>query len=268
MREDLSRDLMPGPGEGIDPVEMAKRDQRKTLPKRFYKEASGQASPQGFALVLDGRPALTPARNRLVVPTAGLMTHLAAEWNAQHETLDPATMPITRILNSALDGVAREPGPVRDEIIKYAGTDLLVYRAGDPRQLVEDQAKAWDPVLEWAQKVHSINFALAEGVMHVAQAPAALAAFGLALDGVVGQSEGAFLRLAALHVVTTLTGSALLALALGAGHIDAHCVWQAAQVDEDFQMRAWGLDMQAVQRQKGRQIELEAAALILSQCPV
>ena len=268
MREDLTRDLLPGPGEGIDPVEMARRDQRKTLPKRFYKEAGFEPVEQGFGLVLDGRPALTPARNRLVVPTQSLMQALVAEWNDQAETIDPATMPLTRILNSALDGVAHELGPVRDEILKYAGTDLLVYRAGDPQQLVEDQAKAWDPILAWAQSEHAIHLTLAEGVMHVQQAPAALAAFERALDGAIGQSPTALLRLSGLHVVTTLTGSALLALALGTGHLEPAAVWQAAQVDEDFQMRAWGVDMQAMQRLKRRQIELEAAALILAHCPV
>jgi chaperone required for assembly of F1-ATPase len=139
MREDLTRDLLPGPGEGIDPVEMARRDQRKTLPKRFYKEAGSEPVEHGFGLLLDGRPALTPARNRLVVPTQSLMQALVGEWNGQTETIDPATMPLTRILNSALDGVARELGPVRDEILKYAGTDLLVYRAGEPQHLVEEQ---------------------------------------------------------------------------------------------------------------------------------
>lgn len=267
MREDLTRDLLPGPGEGIDPVEMAKRDQRKTLPKRFYKEAAWETHGEGFALVLDGRPALTPARNRLAMPSLGLVQAVAAEWNAQADTIDPATMPLSKIINSALDGVAREPGPVRDEIIKYAGTDLLVYRAGDPRQLVEDQARLWDPVLNWAHQVHGISFVLAEGIMHVEQAPEALAAFGRALEGAIGQSQAALLHLTGLHVVTTLTGSALLALALGTGRMDATSVWRAAQVDEDFQMRAWGVDMQAAERQRRRQVELEAAALVLSHCP-
>ena len=260
MTEDLSKALLPGPGEAIDPVALARRDQKKHLPRRFWKD-TGVADDNGrFALTLDGRRAKTPGRADLSVPTRELAQAMADEWEAQGEFIDPAAMPLTRIVNSALDGVAREMAATLDEVVKYAGSDLLFYRAGDPASLVAEQAAAWDPVLDWLRERHGARFVLSEGITFVAQPEASLAAVRRALEAFVGEGEAAPLRLAGLHVMTTLTGSALLALAVAEGFHDAPGAWKAAHVDEDFQMRAWGADDEALARRERRWREMEAAA--------
>ena len=263
MSEDLSKALLPSSGEAIDPAEMARRDLRKNLPKRFYKAAGVAVDGGRFALALDGRPALTPARNRLAVPSQDLARAMADEWSAQGEVIEPAGMPLTRIVNSALDGVAGQMQTVGAEVAKYAQSDLLCYRAGSPQNLVAEQAAAWDPVLAWVRQAHGARFILAEGVMHVAQPEAALAAVRRAIDEVVATGEAAPLRLAALHTVTTWTGSALLALAVAQGHLSAADAWRVAHVDEDFQMRAWGEDMESLARRAQRWTQMKAAAQIL-----
>ncbi len=70
-------------------------------------------------------------------------------------------------------------------------------------------------------------------------------------------------RLGALNVVTTLTGSALLALALAAGRLTADEAWAAAHVDEDWNMEFWGRDELALQRRAYRFAEMAAAAGVL-----
>lgn len=260
---DLQRDLLPGPGEKLDPAELARRDQKKHLPRRFWKE-TGVAQENGrFALTLDGRRAKTPAKNDLAVPDRALADALAAEWDAQGELIDPSAMPLTRIVNSALDGVARDMSATLDEVAKYAGSDLLFYRAGDPASLVAEQAAAWDPVLDWARERHGARFVLSEGITFATQPEASLAAVRGALETAVGEDASAPLRLAALHVMTTLTGSALLALAVAEGFLDAASAWAAAHVDEDFQMRAWGQDADAMARRERRWLEMQAAATLL-----
>lgn len=257
MRDDLTSDLTPGPGEIPDPKELARRDLVKHLPKRFYAEASVGEREGSFALLLDGRGAKTPGRAPLAHASRVLMEAVAAEWSAQTELIDPATMPVTRILNSAFDGVSREMEAVRAEIVKYSGSDLLTYRGGEPASLVEAENAAWNPVLDWARETLGARFALAEGVMFVAQPEDAVAAVAAAVDAFDDPA-----RLAGLHVMTTLTGSALLALAVARGFLTAEAAWAAAHVDEDHQMRLWGADEEALARRARRWDDMKAAALV------
>jgi chaperone required for assembly of F1-ATPase len=240
----------------LDPTESARRNMRPNLRARFYKEATAGDGPGGFQVLLDGRPVRTPARNVLAAPVQSLAEALAAEWNAQAEKVDPAKMPLTRLANSIIDGVAPSPAPVAQEIEQYLGTDLLFYRAEGPPGLLESQRRHWDPIVEWARDTLGARFVLVEGVMHMAQPPEALASASAAIPKNAWQ-------LGALNVVTTITGSALLALALAAGRITVDDARAAAHVDEDWQMDFWGRDELALQRRAYRFAEMTAAARVL-----
>src|ERR1043165_4499503 len=188
----------------LDPTESARRNMRPQLRRRFYQRAHvGDAAP--FAILLDNRPVRTPAGNALALPSRALGEAVAAEWDAQQERIDPAVMPLTRLVNAIIDGVAMAPAPVADEVAKYLGSDLLCYRADTPAGLVARQAQHWDPILDWAREALGARFVLAEGVVFVAQPESALSAARAAIPADPW-------RLGAAHVVTTLTGSALLAL--------------------------------------------------------
>jgi chaperone required for assembly of F1-ATPase len=179
---------------------------------------------------------------------------LADEWSAQNETIDPAAMPLTRIVNSAIDGVAFRLDATVDEIVKYAGADLVCYRAAGPRMLNEAQATAWDPILAFAREKLGAHFISTEDVVFVEQPEPARAAVKEAIV------QAAPFALAALHVMTTLTGSVLLALAVAHGALTPAEGWTAAHVDEDFEMRAWGEDADALQRRARQWREMNAAA--------
>lgn len=223
-------------------------------PRRFYSEAAVAARDDGHAVLLDGRPVRTPARNPLVLPGAALAEAVAGEWRAQGASIDPASMPLTRLVNSALDGVAAAMAEVRADIARHAGTDLLCYRAEGPQGLVARQAACWDPVLAWARDALGAHLVLAEGIMHVAQPPAALAR----IDAELARHDA--FGLAALHAMTTLTGSGLLALAVTHGRLSAEDAWRAAHVDEDWQIGQWGADPEAMARHEARWREMAAAA--------
>ncbi|WP_026381027.1 ATP12 family chaperone protein [Afifella pfennigii] len=246
------------PKSDDNPILKAQRLSAPVLPKRFYKRAEAVETPYGFELRLDGRAARTPAKRPLAVPHSGLGEELAGEWNAQGERIDPATMPLTRLANVAIDGVADEMEAVRGEIAAYAGTDLVFYRAGEPEELVERQRRAWDPVLDWARERFDTPFVLVEGVMPVEQPQETRAAVSGALAA-YGEPFG----LAALHTATTLTGSALIGLALAEGALSPDAAWAAAHVDEDFNISQWGEDFEARQRREARQKEFNAACLVL-----
>jgi chaperone required for assembly of F1-ATPase len=240
-----------------DPIEAARRAMRPPLPRRFYRQAGVEEAEGGFRLVLDGRPVRTQARRFLVAPSRALAEALAAEWDAQGEMIDPATMPLTRLANSIIDGVVTAPAPVAAEIEKYLGSDLLFYRAEGSQALVEHQARRWDPVLAWAREALGARFVLAQGIVHTAQPPAAIAAARAAIPGDPW-------RLGAVHAITTLTGSALIALAHLHGHLTADDAWDAAHVDEDWNMEQWGRDDIALERRAARRAEMHAAATILA----
>lgn len=263
MREDLARSPPSPDGETLDPIELARRDQAKSAPRRFYKTVGVVAEGDLFALVLDGKRARTPARNVVATPARQLSEALAAEWSAQGEFINRADMPLTRLVNSALDNVAGEIAATIAEVVKYAGSDLLCYRASEPAALAREQAENWDHILAWASERLGARFNLAEGVIFVEQPAASLAAIAEAVNGLVGVGHAAPLRAAALNVVTTLTGSAILALAVASGRVSAQDAWNVAHIDEDFQIRAWGQDAQALARRMGRWREMEAAALAL-----
>ena len=241
-----------------NPVAAAQRAMRPQLRRRFYERPGISATDGGFALELDGKPVRTPARRLLAAPTEALAQALVAEWDAQRELVDPAKMPLTRLANAVIDGVADNAAPVADEIEKYLASDLLFYRANGPKRLVARQAEQWDPVLQWAADALGARFAATEGVTHVVQPSPALAAAGEAIP----RSDP--WRLGALHSVTTLTGSALLALALLHGRLSADAAWTAAHIDEDWNMEQWGSDALALERRAHRRAEFDAAAAIMN----
>src|SRR5947209_8751350 len=242
--------------EPLDPTEAARRNLRPKLRKRFYQAATvGEGAP--YPILLDGRAVKTPAGNTLAAPTRSLAQAIAAEWDAQGERIDPASMPLTRLANTVIDGVAPTPEPVIQEMAKYLGSDLVCYRASTPGGLVAKQAQHWDPILAWTRETHGARFMLSEGVMFVEQP-----------EGAVEAARGAIppdpWRLGAISLITTLTGSALIALAVASGQLSVDDAWAAAHVDEDWNMDFWGRDELAMQRRAARFADMQAAATVLS----
>lgn len=237
-----------------DPVRRTQAQMKQALPKRFYKDVAAVDTPDGFVIQLDGRPVRTPGKALLALPSRNAAELVVAEFAAQQEVIDPVSMPVLRIVNSAIDGVAPDMQAVLEDIIRYSGSDLVCYRSDAPQALVSRQASAWDPVLGWARSALGAQFFLAEGVMHVTQPQGSLDAVGSWLR----QRQDPF-WLASIHVMTTLTGSALLALAADAGVLASDQIWAAAHVDEDWNSEQWGEDDEAVARRQARYRDFSAA---------
>jgi len=253
MRDSFTRNVQDPP---IDPLEAARRATRPQRVRRFYASAAVGEDDKGFAVLLDGRPAKTPAQQPLVAPTRALAEAIATEWANQNDVVDPAHMPLTRLSNSIIDGVAKAPAPVAAQVAAYLDSDMLCYRADAPEGLVARQAEHWDPIIAWARDVLGAAFIVSRGVMFVAQPDAALrqARAAIPVDP---------WRLGAMYTITTLTGSALLALAILRRRLDVDQAWRAAHVDEDWNMELWGRDQMALERRAFRFAEMQAAAVLL-----
>ncbi|PBB85795.1 MULTISPECIES: ATP12 family chaperone protein [unclassified Mesorhizobium] len=241
-----------------DPVRRAQIQMKTPLPKRFYKTVSVVPVEKGFAVHLDGKSVRTPGKAPLAVPTEKAAVLVADEFSAQGDVIDPVTMPVMRLVNTALDGVASDPQAVLEDVLRFASSDLLCYRADGPQGLVERQNRFWDPVLDWARSKLGARFNLAEGIIHIEQPRETIAVLGAHL---AQRTEP--LRLAAIHVMTSLTGSALLALAVDFGELDGEQAWAAAHVDEDWQIEHWGQDAEAVARRAARKRDMMAAVSLL-----
>lgn len=240
-----------------DPVKRAQIQMRQPLPKRFYKDVTVTQVDDGFSVQLDGKPVRTPGKALLAVPTQPAAELLAAEFDAQQETINPVSMPVVRLVNTAIDGVATDLQAVLEDVMRFSGSDLVCYRADAPQELVQRQADAWDPILDWAQTTLGARFILGEGIMHVAQPREAVSAVGIWLK----QREDAF-RLSSIHLMTSLTGSALIALAVEAGAISPDEGWKIAHVDEDWTNEHWGEDAEATARRIARRKDFDAAVAL------
>lgn len=225
--------------------------------KRFYKEVTVGHSEAGHAILLDGRPIKTPASRPLAAPTKALAEAVAAEWRAQETEIVPDAMPLTKALNTALDRIAPQRDAVIDDLAKYAGTDLLSYRAEHPADLVRRQADAWDKWLDWAATRYGVRLAVVGGVTHVAQPADALARVRTA---VAAYDD---FHLVALNTAITITGSAILGLAFAEGALTAKDMFDAARVDERFQIEQWGTDAEAESVAARRLADLESAESFL-----
>lgn len=245
--------------ERVDPTESARRNMR-ALKRRFYTDVRVADGPAGFSVMLDGRPIRTPARRAVAAPRRPLAETIADEWRAQAAFIDPAGMPMTRLANTIIDGVAAAQDEVVGEIVKYLGSDLMCYRAATPEGLVARQSQHWDPILAWARATLGAEFETVTGITYVRQSEHAIARAGAAIPRDPW-------RLGAVHVVTTLTGSALIALALANGDIGLDAAWTAAHVDEDWNMDFWGRDELGLKRRAYRFSEMTAAAHVLVDLP-
>src|SRR6266478_996232 len=239
-----------------DPEEAVRRTTHAPRRRRFYARAGVVEATDGFAITLDDKPVRTPSGRPLVAPNREIADGIVAEWDAQQEIIDPLTMPLTRFANTVIDAVVDRVEAVADDVAKYFGSDLLFYRAGHPEALVAREAAHWDPIVFWAADALGAHFILAEGIVHVRQPDSAITAVRAALPTNPWS-------IAALHVVTTLTGSALLALALMRGVIDQDQAWAAAHVDEDWNIEQWGGDEEVATRRAARLVDFRAAATIL-----
>lgn len=225
--------------------------------KRFWTDAIAVAGGEGWQVHLDGRTLRTPAKAPLVVPTRALAEALAAEWQAQGETVLPETMPLTRAANSAIDKVTPQQAEVVDMLAAYAETDLLCHRAGAPADLARRQAEAWDPLLDWAATTFDAPLVPVTGIIASRQPPESLARL---------RAEVAALdpfRLTAFHDLVALSGSLVLALAALGRLRPPEALWAASRIDEDWQERLWGRDEEAAETAEIRRRAFLQAVVLL-----
>lgn len=241
-------------GKATSPEASAQEKMRPQRLKRFYKEVSVEAVDENFTVLLDGRSIKTPGKNQILFQTKKAAELFAEEWEKQVDEINPLEMPITRIVNTAIDGVSLDPQAVLEDVVKFAASDLLCYRVTEPEKLVTLQRERWDPILDWVFEAIGAHFELGEGIVHVVQPTQSIAKFSAHIS-----KFNEPMILACLHTCTTLSGSSLIAVALFDKFLDVDSAWKAAHLDEDFNISQWGEDYEAAKRREQRFKEFQAA---------
>lgn len=222
--------------------------------KRFWKTVEVSRLSEGHAVMLDGRMLKTPGKQDLVLPTHAVAELVAAEWRAQSDVIDPEVMPATRAANSAIDKVRGQKAEVTGLLAAYGDSDLVCYRAEGPEALLMREARAWDPILDWAAHRFGIRPLCHTGVMHAPQPEALLVGLHADVDRL-----DAF-ELTALHDLVAMSGSLLLALAVIDRFDTPETLWRLSRVDEDWQAEQWGTDEEAENLAEARKQSFLAAA--------
>ena len=226
--------------------------------KRLYKKAEAVPAANGHGIALDGRLVKTPGKHDLIVPSLPLATAIAAEWRAQQDEIRREAMPLTRLGGAAIDrGDARRDAVVR-QVAHYAGTDLVCYRATHPPALAALQHAVWQPLIDWAVERYGAPLAVTTGVIPASQPAASLAVFA---ELVAAHDD---FQLTALHAATAACGSLVIALALLEERLDADQAFAASQLDESFQIEAWGEDAEQAERRAALAAEIVTAARFVS----
>lgn len=225
---------------------------------RFYKNASVVAESGGFRILLDGRPVRTPAKAVLELPTLAAAEAIAAEWQAQGDKINPASMPLTRMANTAIDRMPEHRDATIDEILAYAGSDLLCYRAEAPDSLAARQAAAFDPLLDWLDHAYGVRLKVTYNITHVTQDTESLARLRKVIAGCDN------FTLVALSSITNLAGSAVIGLAVLQGRLSGLEARNVSNTDELFQAEFWGEDAEAQQRLRNRGDEMAQAVAFIA----
>jgi len=226
--------------------------------KRFYTAVTVTDESDGFSVALDGKPLRTPQKHRLMLPNIRLAEAVAAEWQAQAETIQPHQMPLTRLASTAIDRVAALREPVIEETVGYAGSDLVCYRADTSAELAAREAAGWQPLIDWLMLRYDAPLIVTAGILPVTQPAATLDA----LRGVLRRLDD--FRLTAVAVLTATCGSLALALALLDGRITAHETYALAMIDESFQVERWGEDAEAAHRRRNIAAEIDDTGRFLA----
>lgn len=225
---------------------------------RFYKTATPVPTDKGFAVNLDARPIRTPhCRTPLVVPSKALADAITAEWNAQEDTIDPHSMPLTALANTALDLDERR-ADLEETLAQCTETDLLCHWAPGPEELTRRQQTLWQPLLDWVALSYDARLNTTTGILPAPQPPDACHAL---TDAVRGHDR---FRLAALSSAVAATNSVVIGLAVLTQRVDAETAFEATEVEATYEIQQWGADADATKRRQRVHDDLMAVERFLT----
>ena len=228
--------------------------------KKFYREVQALKIKEGYSIRLDGKPLKTPSGKWFLVPFLPLAEAVAAEWDTQKTEIRPREMFLTQLSNTVIDKVSVNRQAVVDEILGYIETDLVCYRASEPKALKKKQTECWDPLLSWLGEKYNIKLYQTKNLLPLQQPPES---FSIFLELIVELDD--FL-LGGLHKMVLTLGSLVVSFAVLDGLFDSEAACKASLVDEVFQVQKWGADEDFRIRSETLRLEIKATTTFLELC--
>ncbi len=211
--------------------------------RRFYKKIDILQSERCYQVTLDKSPLKTPLKSILQLPTKKLARKIADEWSNIETEIVPEKMPLYSLAVTALDQVSPQKKELSAQMQQYIMNDLLCYRESEDTELRERQNQCWDPWLSWSSFEFEFNLKLGKGVMPVTQEKRNANVLTKEISRMNIWTFMCFVR------VTTLTGSAILALAFIRKRLLPDELFSLSYLDELYQISRWGVDGEATAKQ-------------------
>lgn len=225
---------------------------------KFYKSVKADVLGDGFGIFLDNRRLVTPAKNPLILPSLNAAQLVASEWENQGDNIDTDTMPITRLVNVAIDRAHLTRNELVAEIQKYASSDLCCYRTSAPQILYESQCKIWDEQIKWVKDRFDVEFIAKSDSLGLFQTDITIKKIGE-----ISQKYDD-IRLTILAFVTALAGSAILGLKLVEKAASPEEIFKAIRIEEDHNANIWGYDDEDLSKANAKFDDLKSAFALIN----
>jgi chaperone required for assembly of F1-ATPase len=193
--------------------------------KRFYTLVSTRKTDDGYVLQLDGKTVKTPSGQEIAAPTQALADAIVLEWAAQEEKVKPDTMPLTQILTTAIDKI-RDREAITESVMRYLDTDMVCYWAKEPEEIAKRQKEVWGRWIKWFEEHYEVPLYTTKKIDAIKQDPEA---HKRAWNYIESLDAYYF---TVLHIMTSLSGSLVMALALSEGDITVDELFQASYLEE------------------------------------
>ena len=193
--------------------------------KRFYKLVSSKKVSDGYALQLDGKNIKTPLGQVIQAPTQALMDAIVLEWAEQGEKVKPETMPLTQILTTAIDKI-RDREKITESCMRYLDTDLVCYWCKDPEELAKKQKEVWGAWVKWFESHFEVPLYTTKKIEALTQDEEAHKRVWNYIESL----DDTYFTI--VQIMTSLSGSLILALAFSEGDITPEEIYEASYLEE------------------------------------
>ena len=205
------------------------------MSKRFYTMASTTKTEEGYAIQLDGKTVQTSLKQDLIAPTKSLADAIVLEWADQGENIVPDTMPLTQILTTAIDKI-RDRKAITDSAMRYLDTDLVCYWAKEPEELHRRQKEIWGRWVKWFDEQFEVPLYTTQKIDALKQEAEA---HKRAWNYIEALDDYYF---TILHIMTSQSGSLVLALAFVEGEASSEEVFNASYLEDLYKAEIYNED--------------------------
>lgn len=207
--------------------------------KRFYNLVSTKKTGDGYVIQLDGKTVNTPLGQSLAAPTEALAEAIVLEWAGQEEKVKPETMPLTQFLTTAIDKI-RDREAITESVMRYLDTDLVCYWAKEPEDLAKRQKEIWGRWVKWFDEHFEVPLHTTKKIDAIKQEEEA---HKRAWNYIETLDDYYF---TIVHVMTSLSGSMIMALAFSEGDITPEEIFESSYLEELYRGEIYNEDVHGV----------------------